>query len=158
MSYRKRKDEIWEKGDTIPNMDPNKYRQDKSGNVIYYDSFGKFSKMGWNIDHSKPQSLGGSDHLNNLYPMQSAQNSSKGNTYRYNYSTAGNLGLTRYDIIDTEIDKRSSLVRNEEVLFNYDGTVDSRSAAVRNGTIRLNNDGSINKNSIGVRSGNLIFK
>lgn len=158
MSYRKRKDDVWEKGETIPHMDPSKYRQDKVGNVIYYDSFGKFSRMGWNIDHSKPQSLGGSDHINNLNPMHSVQNSSKGNSYRYNYSTAENHGLTRYDLVDTEIDKRSSIVRNEQILFNYDGSVDSRSAAVRNGTIKLNNDGTINKNSKGVRSGDIIFK
>ncbi len=37
--------------------------------------------MGWNVDHSKPQSKGGTDHLNNLQPMNSIENSRKGNKY-----------------------------------------------------------------------------
>jgi 5-methylcytosine-specific restriction endonuclease McrA len=36
--------------------------------------------MGWNIDHIKALSLGGSNHLSNLQPMQSNLNSSMGNT------------------------------------------------------------------------------
>ena len=59
-----RLNQIWDKGQTI-----NK------------PSYGKTSAMGWNVDHSKPQALGGTDHLNNLQPMNSRENSSKGKKY-----------------------------------------------------------------------------
>ena len=158
MSYRGRKDDVWDKADTVPDKNPDQYRQDKVGNIMYYDSFGKNSPMGWNIDHGKPQSQGGTHHLNNLNAINSLQNSSKRDTYPYNYNQVENFGVTRYDLVRTDIDKRSSLVQQEKVLFNYDGTVDARSSAVRSGDIRLNNDGSVNMNSKGVRSGHLNFK
>jgi hypothetical protein len=76
-----RLDQIWDKGQRIAGKDPNLYRADKFGNTMYKHSYGKTSEMGWNVDHSKPQSLGGTDHLNNLQPMNSRANSSKGNKY-----------------------------------------------------------------------------
>jgi len=81
MAYRNRKDEVWDKGTVIKGKDPNLYREDKFGNEMYYHSYGKDSKMGWSIDHSKPKSKGGTDHLNNLQPMNSRVNKSKGNKY-----------------------------------------------------------------------------
>ena len=78
MSYQDRKDEVWEKGAKIRGKDPNLYRKDKFGNEMYYPSYGKYTEMGWNIDHSKSQDDGGTDHLNNLQPMNSKANSSKG--------------------------------------------------------------------------------
>lgn len=81
MSYQDKKDEVWEKGKTIRGKDPNLYRRDKEGNEMYKPSYGKFSEKGWNIDHSKPKDKGGTDHLNNLQPMNSKANSSKGNKY-----------------------------------------------------------------------------
>lgn len=50
---------------------------------MYRYSYGKTSEMGWNVDHSKPQALGGTDHLNNLQPMNSRENCSKGKKYPY---------------------------------------------------------------------------
>lgn len=49
------------------------------GNEMYKPSYGKVSEKGWEIDHSKPQSKGGTDHLNNLQPMNTSANRSKGN-------------------------------------------------------------------------------
>ena len=37
--------------------------------------------MGWDVEHFKPQALGGTDHLNNLQPMNSRENSSRGKHY-----------------------------------------------------------------------------
>lgn len=45
---------------------------------MYKSSYGLFSKMGWNVDHSKAVANGGTDHLNNLNPMNSRANSAKG--------------------------------------------------------------------------------
>ena len=75
-----RLDQIWDKGCIIRGKNPDLYRQDKYGNTIK-PSYGKTSDMGWNVDHSKPQALGGTDHLNNLQPMNSRVNSSKGKQY-----------------------------------------------------------------------------
>lgn len=76
-----RLEQIWDKAKTIKGKDPELYRQDKFGNQMYRPSYGKMSDMGWNVDHSKPQALGGTDHLNNLQPMNSKANSSKGIKY-----------------------------------------------------------------------------
>lgn len=71
---------VWEKGTTIRGKDPDSYRRDSYGNVMYKNSYGKDSAMGWSIDHKVPQSKGGSDGLRNLQPMNSIQNKSLGNT------------------------------------------------------------------------------
>ena len=76
-----RLDQIWDKGSTIRGKDPALYRKDKFGNTMYRHSYGKDSEQGWSVDHSKPQSKGGTDHLNNLQPMNSIANKKKGDTY-----------------------------------------------------------------------------
>ena len=78
---QKRLDQIWDKGIIIKGKNPDLYRQDKFGNRMYKPSYGKFSEMGWNVDHSNPQAKGGTDHLNNLQPMNSRANSSKNDKY-----------------------------------------------------------------------------
>lgn len=78
---KERLEQIWNKGKTIKGKDPNLYRKDIFGNTMYKPSYGKLSEMGWNVDHSKPQSLGGTDHLNNLQPMNSTANIKKSNKY-----------------------------------------------------------------------------
>lgn len=85
MSYysEERLDQIWDKGETISGKDPDMYRKDIFGNVMFRPSYGKTSPMGWNVDHSKPQKLGGTNHLNNLQPMNSKANSSKNDKYPY---------------------------------------------------------------------------
>lgn len=67
-------DKVWKKAKTVPGRDPNVFRQDPYGNLIRKDQYGKESKQGWEIDHIKPVSLGGSDHLSNLQAMQTAKN------------------------------------------------------------------------------------
>lgn len=46
---------------------------------MYKASYGLYSPMGWNVDHSKAVSNGGTNHINNLNPMNSRANSAKGN-------------------------------------------------------------------------------
>lgn len=79
MSYQQKKDAVWQKGKTVRGKDPDLYRKDIYGNVMYKSSYGKNSPMGWEIDHSKAQSKGGTDHLNNLQPMNTKANRQKGN-------------------------------------------------------------------------------
>ncbi len=79
MSYHNKKDDVWEKGQPIRGKTKELYRKDKFGNTMYKPSYGKSSPMGWEIDHSKPQSKGGTDHLNNLQPLNTTTNRQKGN-------------------------------------------------------------------------------
>lgn len=72
---------VWEKGRTIFFRDPDLYRKDVCGNVLYWHSYGRESDMGWEVDHKKPVTKGGTDHLNNLQPLLSALNAEKGDTY-----------------------------------------------------------------------------
>ena len=74
-------DKVWAKGQRILLRDPDLYRRDCLGNVIYRYAYGKEGPQSWEIDHRKPVALGGSDHLNNLQPLQSAANAAKGDTY-----------------------------------------------------------------------------
>jgi len=78
MSYQQKKDDVWDKGQKMRGKDPDLYRKDKLGNPMYKPSYGKSTSMGWEIDHSKAQSKGGTDHLNNLQPLNTAANRQKG--------------------------------------------------------------------------------
>lgn len=80
-------DQVWDKGEVIHGKNPDLYRMDKFGNVMYKHSYGKYTPMGWNIDHSKPQSKGGTDHLNNLQPMNSRANCRKNDEYWFQLET-----------------------------------------------------------------------
>ena len=78
---KERLDQIWGKGSPIRGKNPDLHRKDVYGNEMYKHSYGKPSTKGWEVDHSKPQSKGGTDHLNNLQPMNTSANRSKGNKY-----------------------------------------------------------------------------
>jgi len=78
---KERLDKVWDKGQTVRNKNPDLYRKDREGNIMYRASYGKLTPMGWEIDHSKPKSKGGTDHLNNLQPMNPSANRRKGDDY-----------------------------------------------------------------------------
>lgn len=72
---------VWNKAQIIEDKDPAEYRSDIVGNTIYRGSYGKQTIMGWEIDHIKPVSKGGTDDLDNLQALNSAANAKKGNIY-----------------------------------------------------------------------------
>ena len=74
------KDKVWSSSKVVKGKNPDKYRQDPYGNTMYKDSYGKSSNMGWDIDHIKPQSKGGSDAMRNLQALNASVNKSKGNS------------------------------------------------------------------------------
>lgn len=83
MSYYSKEllDLIFSKGSLIKGMDPKKYRKDCFGNIMYRYSYGKYTKLGWNVDHSKPIAKGGTNSIRNLQPMNCFANCSKRDRY-----------------------------------------------------------------------------
>lgn len=75
--------EVWERGKKIQGKDPDLYREDAAGNVIYRPSYGKNTEMGWEVDHKNPVNRGGTDNLRNLQPLQTEENKQKGKKYPY---------------------------------------------------------------------------
>jgi hypothetical protein len=65
---------IWEKGSVVAGYNKDIYRKDTCGAWIQKDKYGIEKSMGWDIDHKKPKAEYGTDHLNNLQPMQCYHN------------------------------------------------------------------------------------
>lgn len=54
------------------------YRVDAYGNLILWSQYGTQSDYGWEIDHTLPSALGGSDHHSNLRALHWRANRSLG--------------------------------------------------------------------------------
>jgi len=148
--------DVWDKGATIPGYNADLYRKDKCGNVIYRASYGKNTDMGWDVDHSKPFSKGGTSHPNNLQLLQAAQNrKDKSNVYKYDYSN-DQLGIPPKNI---DVDCRSASVTSGKLSFKPDGTVNKNCSAVKSRDILVReSDGKIDMRSSDVRNQDVIFK
>ncbi|MCP4318635.1 MAG: HNH endonuclease [Hyphomicrobiales bacterium] len=70
---------VWKKARHISGKNPNLYRRDNHGNVIYKPAYGKNSPMGWQVDHIWPKSRGGSEARRNLQALQTRANQRKSN-------------------------------------------------------------------------------
>ncbi len=74
--------QVWERGIKVNGYDENLYRKDICGAWIKKEEYGnRESAYGWEIDHFKPKSLGGTDDLLNLIPLQWENNRTKGDDY-----------------------------------------------------------------------------
>ena len=80
MSYNSQTNinKLWEKCPEVRGKDSDLYRKGANGDVIYKNSYGKNSQMGFQVDHIKPKSRGGSDCIVNLQLVNSHYNMSKG--------------------------------------------------------------------------------
>ena len=92
---------VWNKARAVHGYDSTKYRQDVAGAWIEWSKVSSTSNelgLGWEIDHRKPTSKGGSDDLSNLEPLQWKNNRSKGDDYpnwASMVSSDGNLNVYR---------------------------------------------------------------
>ena len=73
---------VWNKARPIRGKDLGRYRQDPYGNPMYRSLYGKSSKMGWEVDHIKPISKGGSSGIKNLQALNTSVNREKGSDQR----------------------------------------------------------------------------
>ena len=78
---------------------------------LAFSNYGKINSKGsWEIEHSKPRSKGGSDHLNNLYPACITCNRSKGNNS--NASVRGRNGVKNTPL---SVNQRKKIVRKNTI-------------------------------------------
>ena len=73
--------QVWEKANTVKNVDKNIFRKDYAGAWIKRDQYGKQTEYGWEVDHVYPKAKGGSDDLRNLKPLHWQNNATKGCNY-----------------------------------------------------------------------------
>lgn len=77
-------EQVWQKGEVIQGVDPSIWRKDFAGAWINRACYGQpETKYGWEIDHLRPESQGGTDDLVNLYPLQWENNRTKGDSYPF---------------------------------------------------------------------------
>ena len=97
-------EQVWQKGTIVPDYDSSAFRKDCCGAWIQRDQYGnRQSKLGWELDHIAPASLGGSNSLSNLRPLQWENNASRQNgPLSCPVSAYGNVNVSRWHRSDNK--------------------------------------------------------
>ena len=75
---------VWRKATIVYGYDPDEWRKDVAGAWIKKSEYGNTDSIyGWEIDHKYPVSMGGSDSILNLQPLQWENNRAKCDHYPY---------------------------------------------------------------------------
>jgi hypothetical protein len=72
---------VWKKGKPDPPHSITIRRRDMCGAPMQRYSYGTETSFGWEIDHIKPVSQGGTDDLGNLQPLQWVNNRNKADNW-----------------------------------------------------------------------------
>lgn len=83
MASNKDIEKVWEKAKPIRGKNPDVWRRDPHGNKVRKGSYGTHGEYGWELDHSHPQSKGGSDKAQNIQPLYWKENREKSDKYPY---------------------------------------------------------------------------
>ena len=75
------KRKVFNKGKPIKGKNPDTYRKDDNGKTIKFGSYGTQGEYGWEIDHKNPKAKGGTDSIENLRPLNTADNRKKSDKY-----------------------------------------------------------------------------
>lgn len=80
---------MFDKGRPVPGLDPNMWRYDVCGALMFFDCYGDTTPQGfgWEVDHVFPVSKGGETIMINLQPLQWQNNRSKGDLVGASYCT-----------------------------------------------------------------------
>jgi len=60
----------WSNARQVAGRDPNRWREDAYGAPMYYHNYGQRTNMGWDIDHRREITRGGTNAYSNLQAMQ----------------------------------------------------------------------------------------
>lgn len=72
---------VWQKAIVDGSPNPDLIRKDYAGAWIRKEDYGKQTDFGWQVDHLRPVSKGGTDDLDNLFPLHWRNNLSKSSDY-----------------------------------------------------------------------------
>lgn len=72
---------VWNKAHPVQGYNPDFVRRDDCGAWIEWKEYGTTNNTGWEVDHIRPVSLGGSDAAANLQPLHWQNNRGKSDNY-----------------------------------------------------------------------------
>jgi len=81
MAIKKKKDVAWDNASKVRGKNPDTWRRDPYGNIIRKGSYGTNGEFGWEIDHIKPKSKGGTDISKNIQALSTKKNRSLSDKY-----------------------------------------------------------------------------